>query len=220
MRNRIVIQGVGMTPTEGGWFLDGGRFVQAIAGSEGTAAADTSAAGGQQALALEGQAAGAVEPPPIDPPPTPPPVRPAATAATKAAPKAEAKKARPVGRVSEEAPDLEIPAEVEALVLAKHGIGSADEIEAFRAHKKAVEESKLSGKAKDELRKKLDRAESGITSSVKFVADQFSEHVETVTEHAKIEVGAYVTNAIARAGVAALEGKSLLLLDVAPEEKP
>jgi len=44
------------------------------------------------------------------------------------------------------------------------------------------------------------------SSGVSFIADQFSEHVEKVTEHAKVEVSAYITNVIARAGLAALKG--------------
>ncbi len=43
-------------------------------------------------------------------------------------------------------------------------------------------------------------------SGVSFIAKQFGEHVEKVTEHAKIEVSAYVGNAIARAGLVALKG--------------
>lgn len=43
-------------------------------------------------------------------------------------------------------------------------------------------------------------------SGVSFIADQFSEHIEKVTEHAKIEVSAYIGNAINRAGLTALKG--------------
>lgn len=84
-----------------------------------------------------------------------------------------------------------------------------------------VETSKLSGKAKDELKSKLDYAEMNISSNIKFVAEQFGEHVEAVTEHAKVEVNAYITAAIMRSGIAALKGTSpLTLTDERKKDQP
>jgi hypothetical protein len=76
------------------------------------------------------------------------------------------------------------------------------------ALEKQINESKLSGKAKDELLASLRRAMMNLAPNLSFVADQFSEHIETTLEHAKIEVGAYVQAVISRTGIEALRGQS------------
>lgn len=70
--------------------------------------------------------------------------------------------------------------------------------------REGIKASKLSGKAQEELLNKLSFAESDLSSNIAFVAAQFGEHIEEVTEHAKIEVNAYVQNTIQRAGLTAL----------------
>lgn len=49
-------------------------------------------------------------------------------------------------------------------------------------------------------------------SGVSFIAEQFGEHIEKVTEHAKIEVSAYIAGAIHRAGLVALKDGSPISL--------
>lgn len=66
-------------------------------------------------------------------------------------------------------------------------------------------------------------AKQEIEDNLPFVAKQFSEHMETTVERAKIEVNAYATSAIQRAGLAALAGPDkatpILSYDPAKDEK-
>ena len=57
---------------------------------------------------------------------------------------------------------------------------------------------------KREMLSTLTQAVNNLTTNVNFVADQFGKHVEHTVEHAKIEVGAYLQAAVARAGLKAL----------------
>lgn len=76
----------------------------------------------------------------------------------------------------------------------------------------AIDDCKLSEKAKKELKSKLMMARQDIGVNQKFVADQFGEHMEKVVEKAKIEVNAYATATIQRAGLSAIaNGESLSL---------
>lgn len=72
--------------------------------------------------------------------------------------------------------------------------------------------SPLSGKKKDALISTLEGAKRNLTPNLKFVSDQFGEHMENTIEKAKIEVEAYVNSAVVRAGVAALNGEQVLSL--------
>lgn len=83
--------------------------------------------------------------------------------------------------------------------------------------RKGIADSGMSQKQKKELIAHLDRAECNLTSNLEFVGNQFSEHMETITEHAKVEVNAYVQSTIVRAGLAAIEANSPFLL---PEVSP
>lgn len=76
----------------------------------------------------------------------------------------------------------------------------------------------VSSKLKDAIQ----MAEREMVGSVPFVAKQFSEHVEHTVEAAKVEIEAYTTSAIHRAGLQALqEGKaSPFRLGPAQEESP
>jgi gas vesicle protein len=80
-----------------------------------------------------------------------------------------------------------------------------------------IEATGLSKKAKEELQKQAQRAASSMTSSLPFVMDQFGEHMEQTTEKAKIEINAYATSAVMRAGIAALgdQTDSLPLIEFA-----
>lgn len=55
---------------------------------------------------------------------------------------------------------------------------------------------------------KLKTARMALQSNLPFVQESFDKHVEGVIEHAKIEVNAYMTGAINRAGIAALSNSS------------
>jgi len=67
------------------------------------------------------------------------------------------------------------------------------------------------GGRKSEMRSLAHRIMEGLPNSTKFIADQFGEHVEKITEHAKVEIHAYLMRAVTRAGLKALG---------APEEPP
>lgn len=70
----------------------------------------------------------------------------------------------------------------------------------------AIGATSLSGKAKDELRGKLLAVSNNLTPNVEFVAKSFGKHVERTIDRAKTEVNAYLTQAVMRAGIAALSG--------------
>jgi hypothetical protein len=67
-----------------------------------------------------------------------------------------------------------------------------------------INASNLSGVKKKEFLSKITSAQRAIGSSVKFVLDQFGEHMEATTEKAKIEIEAYVNDRIQRTGLQAL----------------
>ena len=75
----------------------------------------------------------------------------------------------------------------------------------LKALREGIENTKLSGAAKKELLNHLSFAERDFSANIAFVASQFGEHIEQVTEHAKIEVNAYVQSTIVRAGLTALQ---------------
>jgi hypothetical protein len=68
----------------------------------------------------------------------------------------------------------------------------------------------ISEKAKKSLRGHVNSAEAQLTSSMPFVLEQFAEHMERTVQKAKIEINAYTTHAVMRAGIAALDGKPIL----------
>jgi histone H3/H4 len=70
-----------------------------------------------------------------------------------------------------------------------------------------IDALKISEKAKKELRDTVNQINNNLGSNVKFVAKQFVEHMERVTEHAKVEVNAYLTNAVQRAGLDVLRSE-------------
>lgn len=74
-----------------------------------------------------------------------------------------------------------------------------------------VNASKLSVKAKEALAGRARMAIQEIACNLGFVEKQFEEHMEKNVEKAKVEVNAYVTGTIARAGLAAIAGNTELL---------
>lgn len=64
--------------------------------------------------------------------------------------------------------------------------------------------SKLSQQTRRDLDHKLDVAAKTFADREPWVAQQFDEHIENVTEHAKAEVAAYLQGAVTRAGLKAL----------------
>lgn len=68
----------------------------------------------------------------------------------------------------------------------------------------------------------LNKAEQELTSNVAFVAKSYGEAMEARTEKAKVEINAYVTNAVMRAGLTALNGPGaeppIALLDSKPSD--
>ena len=77
----------------------------------------------------------------------------------------------------------------------------------------------LSGKKQDELTRTLETAARNIDGNLEFVAQRFGEHMEEVTEQAKIEVEAYAQATIQRAGLAALAQGTPILLTAANSVK-
>lgn len=77
-----------------------------------------------------------------------------------------------------------------------------------------VEASNLSGKAKQDLRHRVEVAKGAMGPGVEWVAQQFDEHMEKTVERAKTEVNAYATAAIMRAGLQALGAPSEPLLEL------
>jgi len=104
-------------------------------------------------------------------------------------------------------------------------VNSTDKFDAEMVDRMAVAESELenlrhlirnekslSGKKKEALISKVDCAKMNISSNVKFVAEQFGEHMEDTKEKAKIEIEAYLRNTIARAGIESLQADAPLQL--------
>jgi hypothetical protein len=83
------------------------------------------------------------------------------------------------------------------------------------AHLKVLEEqigaSLLSNNKKKELLSSLRMARMNLGENLKFVADSFAKHVETNVEKAKVEVNAYMTSMIHRAGLEHLGAGPLML---------
>jgi hypothetical protein len=72
---------------------------------------------------------------------------------------------------------------------------------------KLIQGTKLSQKQKDILLSELGTAERNLTPNLKFVAKQFSEHMEGEIDKAKVEIEAHLNSALQRAGVEHLNEK-------------
>ena len=74
-------------------------------------------------------------------------------------------------------------------------------LEALRAAREALAGVASSERQKARVREKIETAERAMTDGFPWVAKQFSEHMEKVTEKARIEVSAYVEATVRRAGL-------------------
>ena len=74
-----------------------------------------------------------------------------------------------------------------------------------------LEGSGMSKKKIDEMLSKLNQVEMNIDSNVDYVGKVFGEHMERTVSKAKVEVEAYVTGTINRAGLAALRGSDTVI---------
>lgn len=69
-----------------------------------------------------------------------------------------------------------------------------------------IDDLKVSEKQKNALKSRVTGARQQLVSGVPFVLKQFGEHMEKTVEKAKVEVNAYVTGTVMRAGLKALGG--------------
>lgn len=93
-----------------------------------------------------------------------------------------------------------------------NGLAHLDQLKA------QIMELKISEKIRQSLLSELFTSRQELTANIGFVADQFTEHMETVTNHAKIEVAAYLTNAVQRAGLTKLQEAPRLELGAKRED--
>jgi hypothetical protein len=85
----------------------------------------------------------------------------------------------------------------------------------------AIAASGLSKAKQKELLWKIEKAGRGIGSSQKYVADQFGEYMEGVTEKAKSEIDGYLVATLQSAGLQAIaDMRSTVLIDDATGEQP
>lgn len=101
--------------------------------------------------------------------------------------------------------------------------GSLDKYKAkARTYRKKIEDltSKLSTKARDEIRIALDVMEDQLSSNVPFVVKQFQEATSKIASAAKAEVEAFVSNMVRAAGLGAIaEGRLPSLLPSGSADK-
>lgn len=72
--------------------------------------------------------------------------------------------------------------------------------------------TRLPKKAQAELTGPIDAVINSLESTLPFIKESFDKHIEDSIEKAKVEVNAYATNTIMRAGLAAIDDQSLLQL--------
>lgn len=77
----------------------------------------------------------------------------------------------------------------------------ADAVAMLDAIEDKVNKLKIPVRSRDELLSMVRNSRQEIGCNLEFVGEHFAKHVETTTEHAKIEIGAYLSNALMRAGV-------------------
>lgn len=84
----------------------------------------------------------------------------------------------------------------------------SEAIEALDELQAGITASGLSNKKTEALLESVRVARQRLTSSIPFVAEQFSEHMENEVEKAKVEIHGYATNLFQRSGLAALTGET------------
>jgi len=72
--------------------------------------------------------------------------------------------------------------------------------------REALAQSGMSQKKQWDMQRMLDAIQAGIGGSANFIADQFGEHMEHVTERAKTEVNAYALRTLMGLGADAMKG--------------
>ncbi len=114
------------------------------------------------------------------------------------------------------------------------GAGSVPRIEPLddreKVFRKEVAETMLDAmsalqKAHDEaptkkLKEHIAKAMQEIKLNIPFVVKQFDEHMEKTIEAAKVEVNAYITGAVQRAGLEHLGGQVIELMEGADDQQP
>src|SRR3546814_874968 len=118
----------------------------------------------------------------------------------------------------EQIPDLPAPASRVDQFAAEMKVRvqrALDEVSALEAE---INELKISEKAKASLRSRVAGAHRELVSNTGFVAKQFDEHMEQTVEKAKIEVNAYATNTLMRAGLEAVKKPMIEYAAQSPRE--
>jgi len=82
-----------------------------------------------------------------------------------------------------------------------------------------IAKSNLSKKAQEELVSELTQAKANIGGNIEFVARSFDKHMEKTTEKAKIEINAFTTMTLQRAGIENLKDKQILTLNLDDKTK-
>jgi hypothetical protein len=80
----------------------------------------------------------------------------------------------------------------------------AEALQILAALEADIDALKISGKQKEALHKRVGAAASRFTSSLPFVARQFQEHMEATVSKAKMEINAYGSNLLMKAGLKAI----------------
>jgi hypothetical protein len=78
---------------------------------------------------------------------------------------------------------------------------------ALKDLKLLIDELKIPAKTKQAIFSRINAAQMNVDVNLKFVVNQFGEHIDTLTEHAKIEAAAYLQGVIQRAGLEQLGGQ-------------
>lgn len=122
---------------------------------------------------------------------------------------------------SESVPMIDRPKETEERFRSEVAEKAARSVERVDETIRRVEAlaSGLSKKKKEETLGLLRTLRQDLASNLPFVVRSFGEHVETRVEKAKVEVSAYVSNAVARAGLRALGGKEPEVLSLPPSSR-
>lgn len=81
---------------------------------------------------------------------------------------------------------------------------SDEALRAIESLQAKIADSKLSQKTKDEVSKSLSFIRDRTQSNMKFIMEQFGEHMEKTVQKARTEISAYAQNTIMRTGIAAL----------------
>lgn len=81
-----------------------------------------------------------------------------------------------------------------------------------------IDNANIPSRVKKELFAIMIDIENHLSPNITFVSERFGSHIETVTEHAKIEVNAYIQGAINRAGLQALNAPITKVLEEKDDE--